>query len=137
MNVFTLLSISFAALVLSGCAGKPVVTGKLESAQQDRVVAQQIYDTAKKCWDRSWNIFQDGVIVENRVEITGIVISATRHAPDVGRLRPFVRVTVKQGANGKSQIEIEEVKFEGLSGDDWAKDVRRWVNGDQRCKSSA
>lgn len=74
----------------------------------------------------------DAIVVENRVELDGIVITASRSAPDIGRQEPFMKITVSGNGEAASLL-MEEGGFALGSKKNFSEDVTRWVNGDLTC----
>ena len=120
-------------IFVCGCVSPPVETGRFKVEKPERDLAKEIFALAKKCWAKEFGFFSgDGIVVENRVELDGVVITARRSAPDLGAQEPFMRVTVSEGAGG-ADVQMEEGDYALASKKNFSADVSRWIQGDQTC----
>jgi hypothetical protein len=121
------------ASLLTSCVTAPVETGRFTVDKPERDLAKDIYDLAQQCWAKEYGFFSgDAIIVENKVELDGIVITASRSAPDIGRQEPFMRITVSSQAEA-ANVRVEEGGFALASKNNFSQDVTRWINGDSTC----
>ena len=129
-KVFILLCL----LIVTGCVTGPVDTGQFETTKKDRETAAMLNEMAAKCWARSFNLVQMGIEVENRVELSGYVISARPGPGSRGNTLPIVRVTVSKGAE-ITKVTVAERKFDLFEQiGEKTRDVERWLAEDRTCR---
>ncbi len=131
-NSFTVLVM---ALILSGCMAAPVKTGEYSSSEARDELAKLIFDKASECWAKDYSLFDDAIVVENKIELRGAVITARRSAPDVGYLEPFIIVIVSD-QSGSTEVEVQEGDYALSMRKNFTVDVDRWVKGDLTCKAN-
>ncbi|WP_018984968.1 hypothetical protein [Salinimonas chungwhensis] len=122
-------------LALTGCVAPPKPTYDYQTSNLPKNEAQKIYEIAVKCWSKDFSLFQDRVIVENKVELAGTLITARRAAPDIGYQEPFIRVLVSESDKG-AVVTVEEGDYAMGSYEDLTQDVKRWSNGDLTCNET-
>jgi hypothetical protein len=111
----------------------PAPSGSFRSNLDEKSISKQIFDNAKKCWQRSATWTRNGIFVSNRIELDGVVITAADVQYPDRYLHTILRIVVSDTSGG-SDIQIFESK---LSGKDlgFASDVNRWLTGDWSCRS--
>jgi hypothetical protein len=122
-------------LTLVGCVAPPKPTYDYQTSNQSNKEARKIYDVAKKCWSKEFSLFQDKVVVENKVSIDGTLITARRSAPDIGYQEPFIRVLVSESETG-TDVKVEEGDYAMGSYENLTQDVKRWSKGDLTCNET-
>ncbi len=122
-------------LTLTGCVAPPKPTFNYQTSNTTRVEAQKIYDIAVKCWSKEFSLFQDRVVVENKVELADTLITARRAAPDISYQEPFIRVLVSESSNG-AIVNVEEGDYAMGSFENLTQDVMRWSKGDLTCNET-
>jgi hypothetical protein len=120
---------------LVGCVAPPKPTYDYQTSNQPNAEAKKIYDVAKKCWSKEFSLFQDKVVVENKVGIDGTLITARRSAPDIGYQEPFIRVLVTESETG-TDVKVEEGDYAMGSYENLTQDVKRWSDGDLTCNET-
>ena len=125
-NILLLASI----FLLSACSlAPPIKTGEKHLKQSKEIVAKKLYVLASKCWSRNFTLFQDQVIVENFVQLEGIVIKAHRYAPDIGNVPEHIKIIVSD-SNGGSNVQILESENGGYN---QTSEVKSWLAGSNSC----
>lgn len=118
---------------LLGCVSVPIDKGRLQSDSDAKSTARLIYDTAKKCWEKENTFWSNGITVENRVELDGIVITAWYMRYHNVPIVEAAIITISEAGSG-STISVREAKI-GNKNMNLASDIPRWLSGDQSCRT--
>ncbi len=131
--MYRMIIVLLVALSLSGCIAAPVKTGEYSSADGRNELAELLFKNAQKCWSQKQSLFGDAIVVENKIELRGAVITARRSASDIGYQEPFMIVIVND-KSGTSKVEVQEGDYALGMRKEFTPDVNRWINGDSTCK---
>lgn len=124
---FIIITILF---LLTGCIKEPEPKGNIGIHNQDvNKVFNLVYKQSKKCYEKDWSLFSDGIAVKahNHNQIT-----FHRFALDIGLTEPFIILNFQN-----NKIEVTEGTYEcGFSGCmelNIKRAINYWMQGHSDC----
>lgn len=126
--------------LIAGCAmAPPRQTANLTVSRSGQYVARMLDRQAQLCWSRAWSFTRDGVkIDERKLASKTYFLSAARLSSRYGPADPFFSLIVKDAANGKASVTLNEGAYacslvEGCFSLGYTQDVKRWLGGNFSC----
>ncbi len=122
-------------VLISGCATTlpETTSGIMRSDKKPREQAVELYHQAQKCWERDCGLFGDGVYIETRIDLRGILIQAKRFCSDISVKGYFAEIIVNPHEEGSSVQVREGGYYNPVSEVSIIPEVRQWVSGSLDC----
>lgn len=134
MTTFKILGASLALLTVS-CASLTTMqnTGSVTTTKTYPEVVELLAERSKSCWEVTQHFFRDGIAVSTSTTLEESVIYATRYATDIGKQPPYFQATITKTPDG-TQVSMQERNAALGLNKSHSEAVKRWLDGDIRCK---
>ena len=126
-NIFLIIS-----LTLTGCTNHLLVRENSVHTNNYKIVAKNIYQAAKLCWKKDETLLTAQILVENRVTLDSIIITARFDSFGSGVQNPFVKFIIMPSKIG-TNINLYTQEISWLGKEKHMLSIKKWMRGDYSC----
>jgi len=133
MKIINVILLSLGVFFLLGCEKEPTFKGNVPLSKFQDKKFNLIYNQSKKCFEKDWSAFSDGVKVVANKYNGSKEITFHRFSLDIsGLTEPFIILKFKN-----NQIEVIEGTYEcsynGCIEFNIKQEIENWLSGNKTC----
>jgi len=133
MKSINIILLLLGVLLISGCIEEPTFKGNIPLSKHQDEKFSLIYNQSKKCFEKDWSAFSDGVKVVANKYSRSKEITFHRFSLDIsGLTEPFITLKFQN-----NQIEViegtYECSFNGCVEFDIKQEIENWLSGNKTC----